>query len=197
MNLQKRWQDRVVANGWDKMGTEGCKLYLKKYGKNIGIEKLKAFIDFTKNLGLEEWVQCFEKELDSVSEHKIVSIEFAVEHEFNGDIIDTYNCLIDDGNKTAQIIETTIEYLAKENAGTWCGVMGNLCFKEIAKKYPKNKIRTCFFIDADNNRTCCSSCEIWINNKKEGYDIEKLADRGEGILRFDGEGKGWNYFETE
>lgn len=49
--IDKRWMDRVVANGWDKMGEEGARLYLAKYGKNIGDEKREALAKVAEENG--------------------------------------------------------------------------------------------------------------------------------------------------
>jgi hypothetical protein len=37
------------------MGTEGAKLYLEKFGKNIGNQKLQAFAEYAYSLGLKEF----------------------------------------------------------------------------------------------------------------------------------------------
>lgn len=51
----KRWNEKVVPNGWDKMGAEGAQLYLEKYGHNIGPEKVQAFADYAYSLGFKEF----------------------------------------------------------------------------------------------------------------------------------------------
>jgi hypothetical protein len=53
--VEERWNSRVVANNWDEMGTEGAKLYLEKFGKNIGNQKLQAFAEYAYSLGLKEF----------------------------------------------------------------------------------------------------------------------------------------------
>ena len=40
-DIEDRWRNRIVPNGWNGMGEEGAKLYLKKYGRNISEEKLR------------------------------------------------------------------------------------------------------------------------------------------------------------
>lgn len=51
----KRRNERVIPNGWDEMGAEGAQLYLEKYGKTIGPEKLQAFADYAYSLSLTEF----------------------------------------------------------------------------------------------------------------------------------------------
>lgn len=48
--IRDRWKERMVPNGWDKMGAEGAKAYLAKYGKGIGKDKLKVFSDYAEFL---------------------------------------------------------------------------------------------------------------------------------------------------
>jgi hypothetical protein len=59
----KRWNERVVPNGWDKQGAKGAKAYLEKYGKKIGAEKLQAFVDYATELGLIEFAKEFKSRL--------------------------------------------------------------------------------------------------------------------------------------
>jgi hypothetical protein len=42
-DIQKRWDERVIPNGWDTH-PNGAELYLKKYGRNISNEKLEALM---------------------------------------------------------------------------------------------------------------------------------------------------------
>ena len=51
----KRWNERVIPLGLDEMGAEGAEVYLSKYGKGIGNDKLQAFADYAYSLGLKEF----------------------------------------------------------------------------------------------------------------------------------------------
>ena len=189
-DIIKRWNERVVPNGWDKMGAQGAKNYLEKYGKNVGPEKLKLFADYAKSLGLNDFAEGM---IQGNNEWKIVSMEYAEKHNFEFDILDAVDNVSD---MNPIIVETTIQELANRNIGSSCGSEGNSCFKEIAKEFPNTKIRTCVWQEGDNFLT--SSCEMYIDNEKMGERIQELADIGGGSLRFDwSEKAGWNYFETE
>lgn len=200
-DIEKRWNERIVPNGWDKMGAAGAQAYLEKYGKNIGEDKLKAFAERALSLGLGEFANAM---LSKTNDNwKEVSLSYADSHGFNGDIIDQYNDYKDDGVKV-KIVVTTIGELAKKGAGTLCGAVGNSCYQEIAKKYPNIQIRALYFPEGDGddpsgcNTPATGSPDMKISSDQEGEEIEDLAYQGGGSLRFDSIGPdGWAYFETE
>jgi len=49
-DIQERWNNRVIPNGWNRH-PNGAELYLKKYGRNISDEKLKALMDYAYYMG--------------------------------------------------------------------------------------------------------------------------------------------------
>jgi len=53
--VAQRWEDRVVSNGWDRMGADGALEYLNKYGKTMGEEKMKAFAEYALFQGAREF----------------------------------------------------------------------------------------------------------------------------------------------
>jgi hypothetical protein len=54
-DIEMRWNKRVVANGWDKLGEEGAELYLQKFGKGISDDKRNAIADFAESKGCKEF----------------------------------------------------------------------------------------------------------------------------------------------
>ena len=58
-DIESRWNSRVVANGWDKRGAEGAKLYLARYGNEIGCEKLAALAYLAEANHRKEMAQVF------------------------------------------------------------------------------------------------------------------------------------------
>lgn len=58
--VEKRWQDRVLPNRWHLMGEEGALEYLRKYGKNIGLSKLKALREHARKSGFPEFARGLE-----------------------------------------------------------------------------------------------------------------------------------------
>lgn len=200
-DIEKRWNERVVLNGWDTMGASGARLYLERYGKNISDNKLKAFAEYAQSLGRKEFA---EEMLNNTNvDWKEVSLKDAEANGFNGDIISGYEEFKDMGVKV-KIVETTIGELAKKGAGTLCGAVGNTCYMEIAKKYPNVPIRILYFPEGDGEdpsgckTPATGSPDMKISNDKEGEEIEELSYQGNGSLRYDGIGPdGWAYFETE
>ena len=66
--IRKRWQERVVANGWHEMGEEGAAKYLADYGQNIGAPKVIQLARQAEAAGCPEvalgfWRQAYEMEL--------------------------------------------------------------------------------------------------------------------------------------
>lgn len=37
--ITERWNERIVSNGWDKLGKAGAAAYLERYGKGISAAK--------------------------------------------------------------------------------------------------------------------------------------------------------------
>ena len=200
--IEKRWEERVVLNGWDQQGAEGAKAYLEKYGKKIGEDKLLAFADYATELGLTEFAKEFKSRLTPATVSiKEVTRQQAVTAGFNDDAINQF----DDGasNETplakqpnrVMLFETTVAVLAANNVGSLCGDVPNHCFKKIATKFPDVEVRGC--LDKVANSVGC--VDMKVANEKMGEQISNLADKGGGSLRFDGDGanNSWEYFETE
>ena len=59
-DIVKRWNERIVRNGWDKEGKSGASAYLEKYGRNIGDEKLQALADYARKMGCVEFAAFLE-----------------------------------------------------------------------------------------------------------------------------------------
>ena len=57
--IRKRWQERIVANGWQEMGEEGATKYLDRYGQNIGAPKVIQFARHAEAEGCPEMAQGF------------------------------------------------------------------------------------------------------------------------------------------
>jgi len=67
-DVEQRWRSRIVPNGWDHMGKDGAKAYLKKYGKGISIDKLTALAQCARDKGCEEVAAGFD---DAVKDIRI------------------------------------------------------------------------------------------------------------------------------
>jgi hypothetical protein len=197
-DIEKRWKERVVPNGWDALGRIGASFYLHKYGKNISNDKLKAFADYARGLGLDEFADGM---LETVNPWKVVTLEYADKNDFNGDIIDLYNDATDDGvyYRDVQIVITTAQELARRGYGTACGGKNNKPYAKIAEKYPDLKIRCCVYEYLDEGvwRKETGSPDIYITGERMGEEISELAGEGGGSLRCDWCEKNWTYFETE
>jgi len=198
--IEKRWKERIVANGWDKMGAEGAKTYLEKYGKKIADDKLLAFADYATELGLTEFANEFKSRLTPAIPIKEVTLQYAVASKFNDDAINQFNDGDEQGGREVILFETTVAVLAANNVGSLCGDVPNHCFKKIATKFPDVEVRGC--LDKTANSVGC--VDMKVVDEKMGEEISELADNGRGSLRFDGgngqdgqtEGQ-WEYFETE
>lgn len=95
--------------------------------------------------------------------------------------------LIDEGYVA---IEATVGELAKTGVGTCCGTVGNVCFVEIAKKFPGRLVRG--FYSAQGK--CICGMPLIQCNEKEAQAIGRLADKGDGSLREEGQSIRWNEF---
>jgi len=65
--IAERWEERVVANSWHVMGEPGAEAYLKKYGKGIGADKVKAIARYAEDQGYKViargfWKRAYELE---------------------------------------------------------------------------------------------------------------------------------------
>lgn len=196
--IMDRWSKRVVPNGWDKMGAEGAKMYIDKYGKNISNDKLKDFAEYARSLGLNDFANGME---GKVNVWKVVTLEYAEANNFNDDMLDQYDsddaCI---GKDHISLVETTIGELAKRKVATFCGDNRhdhNQPFVSIATKYPNHKVRCC--VEDNKGKLSVGCVDIFIGSEAEGEDISELASMGGGTLRCDYGGKGacWTYFENE
>jgi hypothetical protein len=201
--IMKRWEERVVANGWED-SAEGARSYLEKYGKNISNEKLQAFADYARS-------ECYDDFADEMEEHikeDVVEIdnnlpeftEFTFEQvendvEWCDDSKDFYMNEVEDGTdpNNFRFVETTFKYLGKLGMGVQCGTVGNKCFEGMAEKMPNVRIRC--LIDLRDNTI--PSPFIFVNSESEGEKISRLCGKFGGSLRCDFTEKGWTYFETE
>lgn len=48
-DIEKRWNERVIPNGWDQMGARGARAYLQRYGRNIGQEKVIKLSQYARS----------------------------------------------------------------------------------------------------------------------------------------------------
>ena len=55
----ERWDERVVANGWDKMGKAGAAAYMEKYGKSIAAPKVIDLALCAEHMGAPEVAEGF------------------------------------------------------------------------------------------------------------------------------------------
>ena len=63
--ILERWNDRIVANGWDSQGADGVNAYLAKYGKGIKPAKLIALAVCAESKGANGFAQAlWEKALE-------------------------------------------------------------------------------------------------------------------------------------
>ena len=56
-DIEHRWESRVLYNHWEVQGDNGAMLYLKKYGKNIGNDKLFALAVYAEGMGYPSFAQ--------------------------------------------------------------------------------------------------------------------------------------------
>jgi len=128
---------------------------------------------------------------------KEYTVEEAENSNFNPDVIDFYNFVVDQqGQQYAKIVEATLKDLGDMGLGTSCGACNpqNTCFVNLAKKFPRVKVRAA--IDMKDKIT--GSIELYLTNIKLGYVIQKETDGAGGSLRYERiESPGWAYFETE
>jgi hypothetical protein len=128
---------------------------------------------------------------------KEYTVEKAENSNFNPDVIDFYNLVVDEqGQQYAKIVEATLKDLGDMGLGTSCGNCNpqNTCFVNLAKKFPRIKVRAA--IDLKNKIT--GSIELYLTDIKLGYAIEKETDSAGGSLRYEHiESPGWAHFETE
>lgn len=132
---------------------------------------------------------------------KKVSYEYAKTNGFNDDILRQFKEPENDEGD-GEIIEDTVQDLADANIGSFTGVEGKSCFKGIAKKYPQVKVRALLYVS--DNAVICP--DMLISSIAQGEEIERLAEKSGGGLRFDEGGlhfgskkskPEWAYFETE
>ena len=128
---------------------------------------------------------------------KEYSKEEAENLNFNCDVIDFYDMVVDDhGQQYARIVEATLKELGEMELGTSCGICDpqNTCFVALAKKFPKIKVRA----SIDLKEKITGSIEAYLTNTNQGYAIEKEAENAGGSLRYEeSNSPGWAYFETE
>lgn len=56
-DIEKRWNERVIPNGWDKQGARGAQYYLSRYGKGIGQEKLIKLSQYARSKNAPEFAE--------------------------------------------------------------------------------------------------------------------------------------------
>ena len=61
LDRQKYWEDRILYNGWDKLGAAGAAPYLKKYGNNISDEKIESLVNLCKSEGAYDLADGFDE----------------------------------------------------------------------------------------------------------------------------------------
>jgi HEAT repeat protein/uncharacterized protein YwqG len=74
--IRKRWQERIVANGWHQMGEAGAAQYLDRYGQNIGAPKVVQFARQAEAEGCPEtargfWRKAYELEVGHAPPAKV------------------------------------------------------------------------------------------------------------------------------
>lgn len=62
-DIEERWETRVLKNKWEH-DPEGGDKYLKKYGKQIGIFKLRMLYKYAKDHDALEFAIGIKKQLD-------------------------------------------------------------------------------------------------------------------------------------
>jgi len=55
--IEKRWNERIVPNGWHTMGREGAAAYIKKYGKKMGEDKRQWFYCWANRQKCKEFAE--------------------------------------------------------------------------------------------------------------------------------------------
>lgn len=58
-DILERWQNRVVAQGLDRMGASGAEIYLERYGKGIAAPKVIALAQVAEANGEHEMAEAF------------------------------------------------------------------------------------------------------------------------------------------
>lgn len=94
-------------------------------------------------------------------------------------------------------IETTVQQLADNKAGTCCGTVGNHCFVNIAAAGFGNRCVRGWF---DFKENCLVGMPLIESTEAEADKIENAASEGQGSLRPDGESEecaGMHVFEIE
>lgn len=59
-DIAKRWDERVVPNGWHELGAAGARAYLEKYGRNISMDKANALAEYARQRGYDEFADGIE-----------------------------------------------------------------------------------------------------------------------------------------
>jgi hypothetical protein len=108
-----------------------------------------------------------------------------------------------DMEQSAIAVETTIAELAEVDAGTDCGMVGNSCFRYLAEKGYKHRKCRGWFIPGPSvygdKPVVTGMFHIKIQTEETAKKVERLAAKGGGSLRFDGESEwdGYMVFEIE
>jgi hypothetical protein len=193
--LDKRWQDRVVANNWHNMGAAGAVAYLNRYGKNIGPAKTEALAAHADSVGCADFAAVLRGSggvsyfIDTITEKTVV------EEDWNGDTIDMHQNVRDCGN-VSKYVRGSADEFARRNIGSQCGGPGPGIFDALALKYPLIQIRGC--LDATDNVVGC--VDIYVDSDAHSLEVEELLDPG--CFRTDGMdsndvGSAWVYYECE
>ena len=64
--ISKRWNSRVIANGW-QTNPMGADLYMEKYGKNISIEKIEALMYYARSRNCDNFYRGMLKHRDHLA----------------------------------------------------------------------------------------------------------------------------------
>jgi hypothetical protein len=120
--LEKRWQNRIVINGWHKLGSVGAEKYLAKYGKNIGGTKLKDLRDIAKEKGYADMATGFQAAFDALG---------------------TANSLIKKAPNTVKTLRKTLSELWKKENNEYHTDTTKLALlkKEVLNGIPRNDMK--------------------------------------------------------
>lgn len=96
-------------------------------------------------------------------------------------------------------IEATIGELADLKVGTSCGQVGNTCFVELAKNYKHRLVRGWLSDKPIGNEAMHLNGMVHIKMQTESTaeKLSRIADRGNGSLRFEGESVFENFMSFE
>ena len=64
-NLEKKWNEIIVSNGWHKQGRKGAEEAIKTYGNYINVQRASALAEYARERGSSEFAIEVEAIIDS------------------------------------------------------------------------------------------------------------------------------------